>query len=140
MDELLSDEIRAQDAEAVLFMTWAYRSKPEMIDALASAYLKAGNDNLAMVVPVGLAWEQSRQQRSTEILYSDDRHPSIRGTYLAACVFYSALFGESPVGNSYHAGLSAADARYLQEVAAQTTELFYGRSTLTLAPLAEGST
>ncbi len=130
---LIANEIRSRDAEVALFMTWAYRSRPSMIDDLAYAYLKSGNDISALVVPVGLAWEEVRRQRSTSYLYSDRKHPSLHGTYLAACVFYSALFGETPVGIPYTAGLLEPDARYLQEVAARTTQLFYARETVTPA-------
>ena len=128
---LLADEIHSRNAEVALFMTSAYRSRPSMIDDLASGYLRMGNKISALVVPVGLAWQQIGQQRSTAGLYSDNKHPSIQGTYLAACVFYSALFGESPVGNPYHASLNEVDARYLQEMAMRTTQLFYSRETTT---------
>ena len=122
---LLAKKIRSYDAQVALFMTWAYRSRPSMIDQLAIAYLETGNNISALVVPVGLAWEQFRRQRSIADLYSDNRHPSMRGTYLATCVFYAALFHESPVGISYTAGLPQLEARYLQEIAVQTTQFFY---------------
>ena len=97
-----------------------------MIDDLAFGYLKSGNDISALVVPVGLAWEQIRKQRSVAYLYSDGKHPSLHGTYLAACVFYAVLFDESPIGIVYTAGLSEVDAGYLQRIAWQTTRQFFG--------------
>jgi hypothetical protein len=39
------------------------------------------------------------------------------GTYLAACVFYAALFHQSPVGLAYRAGLSQDVAQELQALA-----------------------
>jgi hypothetical protein len=39
---------------------------------------------------------------------------------LAACVFYAAIFRQSPVGLSYREGLSDAEATTLQQVAAHT--------------------
>lgn len=122
---LIAEEIRAENAQVALFMTWAYRSKASMIAPLASTYVKTGNDISALVVPVGLAWELVREQRSSTYLYSDNKHPSLQGTYLAACVFFAALFGESPIGVSYLAGLPKNDAQYLQQIAWQTTQSFF---------------
>ena len=122
---LIAESIREQNAQVALFMTWSYRSKPSMIGPLASAYVRTGNDLSALVVPVGLAWEKVRQQRSPAYLYSDNKHPSMHGTYLAACVFFAALFAESPIGISYSAGLPRNDTHYLQQVAWQTTQAFF---------------
>jgi len=73
------------------------------------------NDVGALVVPVGLAFELSRRDNPAIDLYWDDhKHPSLAGTYLAACVFYAALYGRSPEGNEYLGGLSADAAHKLQ--------------------------
>ncbi len=62
-------------------------------------------------------------------MYKDDpKHPSIRGTYLAACIFYAALWGTSPVGLSYMAGLPPDEATFLQQVAWDTVQAFYGKT------------
>jgi len=123
---ILAKEIRASGSDIVFFMTWAYRSRPLMIGALASGYVAIGNRLSALVVPVGLGWEEVRSDRPVAYLYSDDRHPSIHGTYLAACVFYAALYGESPLGNEYWAGLPEDDARFLQQKALSTVQKFFG--------------
>lgn len=125
---ILAEEIRASGSDIAFFMTWAYRSRPLMIGPLASGYVAIGNELSARVVPVGLAWEEIRSDRPVAYLYSDDRHPSIHGTYLAACVFYAALYGESPLGNEYLGGLPEADARYLQQMAWLTVTRFAGVS------------
>lgn len=50
------------------------------------------------------------------------------GTYLAACVFYAAMFGKSPEGNAYvAAGLEPGAAQKLQKIAADAANEFYGR-------------
>ncbi|MFQ5694805.1 MAG: hypothetical protein ACE5HB_02350 [Terriglobia bacterium] len=46
----------------------------------------------------------------------DGSHPNQVGSYLAACVFWAILTGESPVGLP-SLDLNPADARSLQEVA-----------------------
>ncbi len=80
-------------------------------------YLRLGRELGAMVVPVGRAWDAVRRSRPSLELYSDETHPNATGSYLAACVFYAALFRRNPVGLSYTAGLDQATANYLQRVA-----------------------
>jgi hypothetical protein len=112
----------------VLFMSWAYKDKPEMTQQLADAYTRAGKANRAQVIPVGLAFARSVAARpDIELYVADKRHPSLAGTYLAACTSFAALFGRSPVGLSYTAGLSADVARALQSAAWDATQA-YARS------------
>lgn len=62
------------------------------------------------------------------ILYKKDiKHPSLAGTYLAACMFYAAFYQQSPIGLPYTADLSHADATILQRVAWETL-VSYSRS------------
>lgn len=121
----LDEEIKEIGAQTVFFMTWGWQFSPGMIVDLRNAYLKQGNKIGALVVPVGIAWEQVRQERPGLSLHSDPRHSNLKGTYLAACVFYAALLGQSPVGLSYTAGIENGEARYLQQVAWETTRSFY---------------
>ncbi len=121
-----SDTVRRHGAEPVLFMSWAYSDAPEMTEQLADAYVKAGNDNNAMVIPAGLAFARSIALRPDLNLYQPDkRHPSLMGTYLAANVVYASLFRKSPVGNGYTAGLDPVVAKHLQTVAWETVRDFY---------------
>ena len=96
------DTVRRNGALPVLFMSWAYKDKPEMTAALAEAYTTAGNANDMLVIPAGLAFARAVAQRPELELYQPDkRHPSPAGTYLAVCTTYAALYGKSPVGNPY---------------------------------------
>jgi hypothetical protein len=123
-----SEITRAHGAVPILFMSWAYEDKPEMTAQLAEAYTIAGNDNNALVIPAGLAFARLRAKQPELGLYQPDkRHPTLVGTYLAACVTFTALTGRSPVGNSYTAGLDAATAKLLQTVAWETTQDYYGK-------------
>ena len=118
-----SDAIRAYGAKPVLFMSWAYKDKPEMTQQLAEQYTKAGKANGAQVVPAGLAFGKSIAKRPQLDLYTADlRHPSLAGTYLGAATVYAALLGKSPVGNPYTAGLPADVAAHLQQVAWETVQ------------------
>ena len=50
-------------------------------------------------VPVGVAWERFLRTHDRPTLYDrDGSHPTLAGSYLAACVFLAVLFHESPVG------------------------------------------
>lgn len=119
--------IRASGAKAAFFMTWAYRGKPAMTEALAEGYEAIGNELGDLVVPAGLAFQRAHQERPALVLhFKDGKHPSLAGTYLAACTFYAALYGKSPVGNSYTADLDPETAKYLQGIAWETVRSYYG--------------
>ena len=76
------------------------------------------HDNDASVSPVGAVWKQVRDSLPALELYSpDESHPSVAGTYVAACTFYAAIWRKSPIGSSYLSTLSAADARAIQVLA-----------------------
>lgn len=123
-----SDTVKKNGAKPVLFMSWAYADAPEMTAGLAEAYTKAGNDNDALVIPVGLAFAKVVAQRPALNLYaSDKRHPSMLGTYLSAATTYAALFKTSPVGNPYAAGIDEPTARFLQQVAWDTVNEYLKR-------------
>ena len=51
----------------------------------------------------------------------------LAGTYLASCVVFAALTGRSPVGNSYLAGIDPPTAAFLQNVAWETVQEYYGK-------------
>jgi hypothetical protein len=118
--------VRKHGAQPVFFMSWAYADKPEMTESLARAYTEAGNAHNALVIPAGLAFAESIRRKPELNLYvADKRHPSLAGTYLAACTTYASLTGRSPVGLSYTAGLDAATAQHLQAVAWDTVQGYY---------------
>ena len=123
-----SETLRRHNAQPVFFMSWAYADRPEMTQQLAEAYTNAGNDNDALVIPAGLAFARAHAQRPALVLHAaDKRHPSMAGTYLAASTVYAALFRKSPEGLDYTAGLDADTAKFLQTVAWQTVQDYYGR-------------
>ena len=123
-----ADIVRAHGARPVFFMSWAYADKPEMTEQLAEAYTIAGNENNALVIPAGLAFARAISKQPELNLYAvDKRHPSAAGTYLASCVVFAALTGRSPVGNSYLANIDAPTAAFLQNVAWETVQEYYGK-------------
>jgi hypothetical protein len=90
-----------------------------MQQRLRESYLQMGVDNFASVAPVGMSWKKARELTNDTInLYSsDESHPSIYGSYLAACVFYASIFDKSPVGNTFHSTLPETTALLLQNIA-----------------------
>jgi hypothetical protein len=72
----------------------------------------------AAVIPVGEAWQRALAEGLPAPLWQDDgSHPAPAGTYLAACVAYETVFGQSPVGLADHEGLPDEVAARLQQLA-----------------------
>ena len=123
-----SDIVRAKGAKPVFFMSWAYADKPEMTAQLAEAYTIAGNDNNALVIPAGLAFARPSASNPNSIFMPPTSGiPALAGTYLATCVVFAALTGRSPVGNTYLAGIDAPTETFLQNVAWDTVQEYYGK-------------
>jgi hypothetical protein len=123
-----SATVRKNGAAPILFMSWAYQDKPEMTALLAAEYVQAGKANNALVVPAGLAFANSIAMRPDINLYvPDKRHPSLAGTYLAACTVLASVYKTSPVGLRYTAGLPADVAAHLQAVARDTAQAFHAK-------------
>lgn len=123
-----SDLVRQYDARPVLFMTWAYADRPEMTEQLDTAFTRLGEQFEMKVIPVGLAFSRVLENMPGFKLHAGDKvHPSLAGTYLAAAVFYSALYGKSPENLDYDAGLDAASAKQLRSTAWQSTMDYYSR-------------
>ncbi|MCX5794295.1 MAG: SGNH/GDSL hydrolase family protein [Elusimicrobia bacterium] len=81
----------------------------------------------AVLAPVGTAWSRVRHAHPEIELYDGDGvHPSAAGTYLAACVFYSALLRKGALGAS-PLGLDPAVARVLQKAAQESVFAPAGR-------------
>ena len=126
----LTATIRGVGAVPILFLTWAHRDGwPEqgladyaaMQLGLDDGYLKTARDLAVPVAPVGVAWSAVRREApAIELWQADGSHPTVAGTYLAACVFYAFLFRTSPEGLAVPAGVSGSDGATLQRVAATT--------------------
>jgi hypothetical protein len=123
-----SDTVLKHGARPVFFMTWAYKDKPEMTAQLAEEYTIAGNKNNVLVIPAGLAFAKAIGKRpDLEFYQPDKRHPALIGTYLAACTIYASVYAKSPVGNPFKGGVDDKTAAFLQSVAWETVQEYYGR-------------
>jgi uncharacterized protein DUF4886 len=123
-----SDTVIKHGARPIFLMTWAYKDKPEMTAQLAEEYTIAGNNNNVLVIPAGLAFAKAIGKRpELEFYQPDKRHPSLIGTYLAASTSYAAIYKKSPVGNSFTRDIDAKTASFLQSVAWETVQEYFGR-------------
>lgn len=110
------------------FMTWGRQNGDPQWDSintfdkmngrLRDAYLRIADSANAAVSPVGVAWKYVRDNYPVINLYQQDgSHPSLTGSYLAACVFYSALYHKPSTGSAYNPGIDHADALLIQQIA-----------------------
>ena len=129
--------IRKQGGKTALYMTHAYvkphkKASPDMIRDIEALYIATGNKVGALIIPVGLAFEEAYKQRPDMQLQKtfDGSHPDLIGTYLAACVVYASLYGKSPVGNpyDYYGEIDKETTAFLQKVAETTVNRFYGET------------
>lgn len=119
------------NTKTVFYQTWGHKNgdKPNcahlpetctydgMQGLLNATYARIAEETNGILVPVGTAWSRTRSSHPEIELYSPDGiHPSPQGTYLAACVFYSALFRKGVLGAD-RLGLPSAEAQALQIIA-----------------------
>ena len=111
--------------ETMFFMTWGRKNGDasncsvwppvctyEGMDSLLHLrYMMMTDSNHAVVSAVGAVWNYLRINYPMMDLYqSDGSHPSMEGSYAAACCFYSSLFRKDPNLITFNSSLSAADA------------------------------
>jgi hypothetical protein len=121
---LFDEAINAAGAKTALYLTWARQHAPESQQAITDAYTSIARELGATVVPVGLAWQNFLRKHDQPALHDKDQsHPTLAGSYLAACVFLAVLFKENPVGiDNGIPGLSAEELVLLQKTAWQECE------------------
>ena len=129
--------IDAAGAKTVFYQTWGRRDGDKMNaelfptyesmqKALSKSYISAAKECDAILAPVGDTWALVREANPElgKALYKGDgSHPSEKGAYLAACVFYATIFEKSPEPVSYKGGLSEEDAAEILKAVRKTTDL-----------------
>jgi len=111
--KILCDTIRHFNncTQPLFFMTWGRQNGDqgncanwppvcsyEGMDSLLSLrYRMMADMNQALVSPAGAVWHYIRDNYPSMNLYSSDgSHPSLLGSYAAACAFYTMVFQKSP--------------------------------------------
>lgn len=102
------------DARVLLFETWPRKqgnvdlvdlgmTVDEMYAGLASGYFEAALASESEVAQIGSAWMSALQFEDPpiELYVSDGSHPSLAGSYLAACVLFGMIVDRSCSTSSY---------------------------------------
>ena len=130
--ETLQNKIfeNCETTKMVFCLPWAYEdgmtwygwsdTYADMQEKIYNNTLQYSNDLDFPIAPVGWAWYAVLEEENYPQHYlhmSDWNHPSLRGSYLMACVIFSTIFQESSVGIAYYAGLPQEEANNFQTVA-----------------------
>jgi|TARA_R110000737_G_scaffold104095_1_gene137271 hypothetical protein len=130
----LDSMINAVDSctETMFYMTWGRKNGDAsncgfwppvctyegMDDLLRQRYDQMAVDNHGVLSPVGALWRYIRNNDSTIELYNvDESHPSLAGSYAAACSFYTTILRKDPTLIADDQGLSAAYAQFIRNAA-----------------------
>ena len=115
--------------ETIFYMTWGRKNGdaqncpnlPEvctylgMDNLLNARYRAMAQDNNAIVSPVGAVWRYIRQNfPSIELYQADESHPSVAGTYAAACAFYTVIYRKDPTLITFNSTLSPTVAQNIK--------------------------
>lgn len=116
-------------AQTIFYMTWGRRDGDEsrcsyypevctyigMDDLTRERYMSMAETNHALISPVGPVWRYIRENYPTIELYiADGSHPSVAGSYAAACSFYTAIFKKDPTQLTYKSSLNSSDAKKIR--------------------------
>ena len=123
------DLIEAEKADVILYQTWG-RKEPHttltsngwtheiMAYKLAAAYEAIAKETGYHLSEVGSAFLDVYKNHPEINLYADDNtHPSPTGSYLISLCHYARLYGLSPIGVKYTAGINSTTVKILQEAA-----------------------
>jgi hypothetical protein len=113
-----AETIGKAGARPAMYMVWPSTARRQDFGGVSQSYRAAAKEVKCVLLPAGDAWHLVMQRQPSIALYSEDGlHPTFAGSYLAALVIYQGLYGRSPLGLPALGGLSADDARALQNAA-----------------------
>ena len=113
------------NAIIILPINWAYSGDWENYTAFNSTFVKNYQD-LALdlgvtLCPVSVAYQAVYDNEGSEgtlTWFLDDRHPTLKATYMAAAMEYGLIFGEVPLNITWApSGISSADAAAMRQYA-----------------------
>lgn len=121
----LNEKIQAAGGQTALLMPWTPKEGagiigPEYVQSvLAKNTIDVSKELDSLLIPGGVGFMRCLEQYPQIELWDEDgMHPSLEGSYLAACIAYAVIFQESPAGCTYTAGLEGETPAILQELAA----------------------
>jgi len=134
--EILWDKIHQNcgSTKMIFCLPWAFEDGmtwyKDWTDTYADMQIKILENTLRYsneigfgIAPVGWSWYMVLEEKNYPLHYlhmSDWNHPSLKGSYLMACVIFSTVFLESSVNILYHGGLLEEEGSYFQTVASHT--------------------
>lgn len=119
-------------AEPMFYMTWGRKdgdsynaqffpplgSYEGMDSLLYLRYMMMKEANDASVSPVGRLWHVLRNTHPEIELYSSDNsHPSLAGSYAAACSFFTTIFEADPTTITFNPGIDESIASIIRQTA-----------------------
>ena len=113
------------NAIIILPINWAYSGDWENYTAFNSTFVKNYQDvalDLGVTLcPVGVAYQavyDNEGSQGTLTWFLDDRHPTLKATYMAAAMEYGLIFGDDPANITWApSGISSADAAAMRQYA-----------------------
>ncbi len=117
----------ASGSQPVFFMTWARKKDPLMLEGLRLGYSRMGFVHASPVAPCGVAFDLLRQHHPEIDPYSSDgAHPSVHGTYIAACVIALIVYDvDLSSGTVWQpAGVSLEEGEIIRSLAAMACSLY----------------
>ena len=123
----LDNTIHASDpcTKTMFYMTWGRKNGDAsncaawppictykgMDDLLRQRYMLMADSLKAEVSPVGAVWRYIRNNfPNIELYQPDESHPSLAGSYAAACSFYTAMYKKDPTAITFNSNLTKGQA------------------------------
>lgn len=115
------------NAVIILPLNWAYSGDwsnfTEFNRTFLANYLDVARDLGVTICPVGLAYQMVYDfegETAAGTWFLDDRHPTAKATYMAACLEYATIFGADPATITWHpTGLTDTEAASMRQYAAK---------------------
>ena len=120
------------NAVIIVPVNWAYSGDWSNYTAFNNTfvknYLDVALDLGVTLCPVGVAYQavyDAEGATGTNTWFLDDRHPTLKATYMAAAMEYGLIFGEDPASITYApSDLSASDAASMRTYASNALNGF----------------
>ncbi|MDD4597683.1 MAG: PKD domain-containing protein [Lentimicrobiaceae bacterium] len=88
-----------------------------MDDAIRASYIYMSEGNVSELSPVGAVWRVLRENHPEIELYTpDNSHPSLAGSYAAACSFYTMIYRKDPTAITWNSTLTEAEANSIKMI------------------------
>lgn len=131
--ESLSTEVRenCKSSQLIFYMTWGRENGDTpncfarpwvctyegMDDVIQKVYTDMARTNKAEISPVGAVWRELRANHPDIKLYSKDgSHPSLAGSYVAACTFYTMIYKKDPIAINWNSSLPETEVEIIKKV------------------------